>query len=199
MMLRAYALTADENGCFQEAAASYEAALLADPADLEATVNLAVLYWQATARGAAGALPQEFLKHAQKRLRELLGSASDRAASEGDRAASEGIPSGGIPSGGERFADCAELRFWKKYITAADAGELLQPSECRQLMQERPDYLEPAFVVFSDSAGKEAEPEAMRLLVDYSAQPTARGRYVTSIINAVMQKQRWHAGFAPTA
>jgi tetratricopeptide (TPR) repeat protein len=100
MMLRAYALTADENGRFQEAAASYEAALLADPADLEATVNLAVLYWQATGRGrgASGALPQEFLKHAQKRLRELLGS---------------------------------------------------------------------------DSAGEEAEPEAMRLLVDYSAQPTA--------------------------
>jgi hypothetical protein len=66
-------------------------------------------------------------------------------------------------------------------------------------MQERPDYLEPAFVVFSDSAGEEAEPEAMRLLVDYSAQPTARGRYVTSIIIAVMRKARWHAGFAPTA
>jgi len=217
-MLRAYALTADENGRFQEAAASYEAALLADPADLEVTVNLAVLYWQATGRGrgAAGALPQEFLKHAQKRLRELLGSASDRAATErrpsGQRGnpqrgsareppagASEGIPSGETPSGGERFADCAELRFWKKYITATEAGKPLQPSECRQLMQERPDYLEPAFVVFSDSAGEEAEPEAMRLLVDYSAQPTARGRYVTSIINAVMQKQRWHAGFAPTA
>jgi hypothetical protein len=206
-------LTADENGRFQEAAASYEAALLADPADLEATVNLAVLYWQATGRGhgASGALPQEFVKHAQKRLRELLGSASDRAAtersareppagaSEGDRAASEGIPSGETPSGGERFADCAELRFWKKYITAADAGKPLQPSECRQLMQERPDYLEPAFVVFSDSAGEEAEPEAMRLLVAYSAQPTARGRYVTSVINAVMRKARWYADFAPTA
>jgi hypothetical protein len=213
MMLRAYALTADENGRFQEAAASYEATLLADPADLEATVNLAVLYWQAAgcSRAASGSLPQEFLKHAQKRLQELLGSASDRAAterpareppagvSEGDRAASEGIPSGETPSGGERFAGRAELRFWKKYITAADAGEPLQPSECRQLMQERPDYLEPAFVVFSDSSGQEAEPEAMRLLVDCSEQPTARGRYVISIINAVMRKQRWHAGLAPTA
>jgi hypothetical protein len=79
-MLRAYALTADENGRFREAAASYEAALLADPADLEATINLAVLYWQATfhSRGASGALPQEFLKHAQKRLPELLGSATER-------------------------------------------------------------------------------------------------------------------------
>jgi tetratricopeptide (TPR) repeat protein len=180
MMLRAYALTADENGRFQEAAASYEAALLSDPADLETTVNLAVLYWQATGRGRAAprslsSLPQEFLEQAQKRLQELLESAS------------------------ERFADRAELQFWKKYIAAADAGEPFEPGECRQLMQERPDYLEPAFVVFSDSAGEEAEPEAMRLLVDYSAQPTARGRYVTAIIDAVMRKQRWHAGFEPTA
>jgi hypothetical protein len=50
-MLRAYALTADENGRFQEAAASYEASLLSDPEDLEATVNLAVLYWRAAGCG----------------------------------------------------------------------------------------------------------------------------------------------------
>jgi hypothetical protein len=177
MMLRAYAMKADENGRFQEAAASYEAALLSDPTDLEATVNLAVLYWQVTGRGRAvpSSLPQAFLTHARERLQELLESASGR------------------------FADRAELRFWKKYINAADTGAPLEPGECRQLMQEHPDYLEPAFVVFSDSAGEEAEPEAMRLLVDYSERPTARGRYVTSIIDAVMRKQRWQAGLEPIA
>lgn len=168
MMLRAYALTADENGRFQEAAASYEASLLSDPMDLEATVNLAVLYWRAAGHGrsAPGPLPHEFLTQARERLHELLESAS------------------------ERFADRAEVRFWRKYIAAADAGEPLARAECRQLMREHPDYLEPAFVVFSDSAGEEAEFEAMRLLVDYCEQPTARGRYVTSIIGAVLQKQR---------
>jgi hypothetical protein len=177
MMLRAYALTADENGRFQEAAASYEASLLSDPTDLEATVNLAVLYWRAAGcgRSAPGSLPREFLAHARERLHELLESAS------------------------ERFADRAELRFWKKYIAAADAGEPLAPAECRQLMREHPDYLEPAFVVFSDSAGAEAEFEAMRLLVDYCEQPTARGRYVTSIIGAVLQKQRRRDACALTA
>ena len=55
MMMRAYALTADQNGRFEEAAAGYEASLLSDPADLEATVNLAVLYWQAA--GHAGCAP----------------------------------------------------------------------------------------------------------------------------------------------
>jgi hypothetical protein len=175
-MLRAYALTADENGRFEEAAANYEASLLSDPADLEATVNLAVLYWRAagSGRSAPGSLPREFPTHAKQRLHELLESAS------------------------QRFADRAEIRFWKKYIAAADAGEPLEPTECRQLMRECPDYLEPAFVVFSDSAGAEAEPEAMRLLVGYSEQPTARGRYVTSVINAVLQKQRRRGGFEPS-
>jgi hypothetical protein len=177
MKLRAYAVTADENGRFQEAAASYEAALLTDPADLEATVNLVVLYWRATGRGRAAPeqLPPQFLTQAHTRLRELLESAS------------------------ERFAGRAELRFWTQYIAASEAGEPLESSECRRLLQERPDYLEPAFVVFSDSAGEEAEPEAMRLLVDYAEQPTARGRYVTSIIDAVMRKQRWSHAFEPTA
>jgi hypothetical protein len=177
MKLRAYAVTADENGRFQEAAASYEAALLTDPADLEATVNLAVLYWRAAGRGRSvpERLPQKFLAYAGERLRELLESA------------------------GERFAGRAELRFWTKYIAASEAGQPLESSECRRLLQECPDYLEPAFVVFSDTAGEEAEPEAMRLLVDYSEQPTARGRYVTSIIDAVLRKQRWGHAFQPTA
>jgi len=168
-MTRAYALTADENGCFQEAAAGYEASLLSNPADLEATVNLAVLYWQACGHGdgAPRYVSAEFLLRAKRRLRELL------------------------EPGAHRFADTAEIRFWRRYIAWADCGVPFEPRECRQLMRERPDYLEPAFVVFSDSVGQEAEPEAMRLLADYSEQPTARGRYVTSVINAVLRKQRW--------
>jgi hypothetical protein len=177
MITRAYAVRADENGRIQEAAAGYEEALLSDPADLEATVNLTVLYWRATRRNTSGpaAVPAEFLLHASTRLQELLESA------------------------GRRFADSAEIRFWKKYIAAVDCGKPLGSTECRRLMRERPDYLEPAFVVFSDSEGEEAEPEAMRLLVDYSEQPTARGRYVTSVINAVLSKHRWRRVTGPAA
>jgi hypothetical protein len=143
-MTRAYALTADENGWFQQAAAGYETALLSDPADLEATVNLVVLYWQAAggASCASGRVSAEFREHAGRRLPELLAAAS------------------------QRFAGSAEVRFWQKYIAAAGSGAPLEPTECRQLLRERPDYLEPAFVVFAMSAGAEAEPEAMRLLAD---------------------------------
>jgi hypothetical protein len=174
-MTRAYALTADENGWFQQAAAGYEAALLSNPADLEATVNLVVLYWQAAGNGGRGWLPAEFRSHAGQRLPELLESAS------------------------QRFAGSAEVRFWKKYIAAASCGEPLECTECRQLMREHPDYLEPAFVVFAMSAGTEAEPEAMRLLAECSARPTTRARYVTSIISAALQRQRWRRSCAATA
>jgi hypothetical protein len=175
-MTRAYALTADENGWFQQAAAGYEAALRSNPADLEATVNLAVLYWQAAGNRACGRgrLSAEFSSHAGRRLPELLESAS------------------------RRFAGNAQVRFWKKYIAAAGCGEPLESAECRQLMRENPDYLEPAFVLFALSAGAEAEPEAMRLLADCSEQPTARARYVTSIINAALQRQRWRRPRAAT-
>jgi hypothetical protein len=69
----------------------------------------------------------------------------------------------------------------------------LERAACRQLLREHPDYLEPAFVVFSESNGAEAEPEAMRLLADYSEQSTARGRYVTSVISAALRKQRFRS------
>jgi hypothetical protein len=176
-MTRAYALTADENGWYQQAAAGYEAALLSNPADLEATVNLAVLYWQAARNGtcASGWLSAEFRSHAGRRLPKLLESAS------------------------QRFAGSAAVTFWKKYIAAAGSGEPLEASECRQLMREHPDYLEPAFVVFARSAGEQAEPEAMRLLADCSEQPTTRARYVTSIINAALQRQRWRVPRQPSS
>ncbi|MFL6603138.1 MAG: hypothetical protein ACJ8R9_17660 [Steroidobacteraceae bacterium] len=175
-MTCAYAVNADENGRLQQAAAGYEAALLADPADLQTTVNLAVLYWQAAGHGsgAPDCTPVEFRWHAGRRLPELLESAS------------------------RRFAGHAEIIFWKKYIAAAGAGAGLAACECRQLMQARPDYLEPAFVVFAETAGIEAEPEAMRLLADYSEQPTTRARYVTSIINAALSRHRWRSPCAAT-
>ena len=170
-MTRAYALAADETGQFQLAAAGYESTLSSQPADLEATLNLMVLYWQAAGLGPRlpGVVPEDFRKQAGSRLPALLEAA------------------------GHRFADSAEIRFWKKYLSAEDPGHSLEPSEYRRLLQEHPSYLEPAFVVFSQTAGAEAEPEAMRLLAQYAEQPTARGRYVTSMISTALRKQRWSA------
>jgi hypothetical protein len=60
--MKAYALSADQNGQFQQAAACYETVLLSDPQDLESTVNLLVLYWRVagSAAGVSGPRPLEF-------------------------------------------------------------------------------------------------------------------------------------------
>src|SRR5262249_4402755 len=109
----------------------------------------------------------EFSARARRRLQELLDSAE------------------------RRFAGRPEIRFWKQYITAADAGRALAPAECMAMMRERPEYLEPAFVVFSHSAGQEAERDAMRPPAGCAERPTARGRHVISVISAALRKQRW--------
>jgi hypothetical protein len=163
------ALAADEGGRFQEAAAAYEQWLRLNPADLQITLNLLVLYWQATDVDTTSGdrLPRDFRPHASRRVRELLEAAE------------------------RQFPSRAEVRFWTKYIAWADRGEPLDLLECRQLLRAQPGYLEPALALFSSSAGEEAEPEAMRLLAVHSEQPTARGRYVTSVINGVLQRRRW--------
>jgi hypothetical protein len=166
---RAFALTADENGRFQQAATAYETHLASSPGDLEAILNLAILYWQATEAGACvgGGPSTEFVSGARNRVSELLEDAS------------------------QRFAARAEVRFWRRYISSIRLGEPLGVAECRELLRERPDYLEPAFVVFSNSSGQEAEPEAMRLLARCADEPTARSRHVISVINGVLRWQRW--------
>jgi hypothetical protein len=172
--MRGYALTADRNGCFEQAAAAYEVSLQSDPHDLEAAVNLMVLYWQVVdaEAGMPVATSTQFRAHARSRLADLLEDAT------------------------QRFAGCAEMSFWKSYIGSSRNGEQLELSECRRLLQEHPQYFEPAFVVFSKSSGTEAEPEAMRLLADYSDHPTARGRYVVSIISGALRKQRFSRALA---
>lgn len=167
-MTLAEALAADRQGRIQDAAIAYESVLLSAPDDLAATMNLAVLYWQATDPGisAAERLPPEFIALAGKRSRELLEAAQRRFPSE------------------------PELLFWPRYIAWADLGEPFDLAECRELLRQHPEYLEPAFVLFSRSAGAEAEAEAMKLLERCSEDPTARCRYIVSVIKGVLKRRR---------
>lgn len=162
------ALAADREGRTEAAAAAYEGALASDPTDLAATLNLAVLYWQATDYGlsAVEQLQPEFVAHAGKRMRELLESAK------------------------QRFADHPEVLFWTKYVAWADLGEPFEAAECRELLRRHPDYLEPAMVLFSMSGGTEAEPEAMQLLEKCSKERTTRCRYIASVLNGVLKRRR---------
>jgi len=162
------ALAADRQGRIQDAAAAYEGVLLSTPNDLTATVNLVVLYWQATDFGVSATkrLPPAFVASAGRRFRELLEAAQ------------------------KRFPNQPELLFWARYIAWADLGDPFEPAECRELLCHHPEYLEPAFALFSRSDGTEAEAEAMKLLDRCSETPTARCRYVASVINGVLKRRR---------
>lgn len=162
------AVMADSEGRMQDAAQAYEDVLRSDPTDLDATINLAVLYWQATDYGmsASRQLPVEFVALAGRRLRELLGQAS------------------------QRFGGRPEVTFWTKYIAWSDFGEETPLDECRNLLRDHPQYLEPAMLLFAQSAGSEAQEEAMELLAKCSVQ-TTRCRYIASVINGVLKRQKF--------
>ena len=167
-MTLAEALSAERDGRIEDAAAAYEGVLLSTPDDLTTTINLIVLYWQATDFGisATQRLSPAFVVIAGRRLRELLEEPQACLSSQ------------------------AEFLFWRKYIAWADLGEPLDPADCREFLRQNPQYLEPAFVVFSRSAGVEAEAEAMKLLERCSKCPTARCRYIESVIDGVLKRRR---------
>jgi hypothetical protein len=162
------ALAADRAGKTVLAADLYEKTLNDSPTNVPAFANLLVLYWQATDFGIASHenLSRDFIEHAGNRLREMQDVAK------------------------RNMVDVPEARFWVKYIAWAEKGESFESAECRQLLQDFPNYLEPAMVLFSRSAGAEAEPEALRLVEKCSEAPTARCRYIQSVISGVLKRRR---------
>jgi hypothetical protein len=157
------ALDADRAGDLQLAASRYEASL-ANGANLDMSLNLAVLYWQATDPGMAAAqkyLPR-FYAMAGRRFRELLAEAQ------------------------RQFPDRTEPRFWSRYIAWADLGEPFSSNECMDLLREEPTCLVPAMHVFALSDGTEARPEALELLRQCHDDPTTRTRYMASVIEATI-------------
>jgi hypothetical protein len=160
------ALRLDREGRMEDATLAYEALLSHDPRNVTAIVNLIVLYWQATDFGVSATrdLSTSFVARAGERLQELLASAN------------------------ERFAEDPQVWFWRKYIAWADLGVPLDVQDCRNMLRLRPEYLEPALVLFSSSGGTEAEAEAAQLLNQCSQVGTARCRYVTSVIQGVLTR-----------
>lgn len=160
------ALAADRKGELQLAAALYEDVLAGGEASLEALLNLAILYWQATDTGtvAAKKLSPDFLATAGRRLPELLAEAE------------------------RRFPTSVEPRFWRRYIAWADLGEPFGSDECRELLREDPAALVPALYLFAASQGKEAQTEALDLLRRCQEDGTTRAHYVASVIQGVLKR-----------
>ena len=165
------ALEADRTRNIEAAAVEYEAALIDDFSNLPMTVNLLVLYWQATDYGfsLANRLPKEFMAKSGTRLAQLIEGAK------------------------QRFPGRPEAFFWTKYIAWADLGDAFEAGECRALLEEYPDYLEPAMLLFSLTRGVEAVGAAKELLNRCHEDGTTRSRYVASVIEGGLHRKTFES------
>lgn len=160
-------LAADRRGDAAAAIDGYESIVERGAASLETLMNLAVLYWQVTDPGFAAAhgTGPGAMDAAFRKSREVIAYAE------------------------RQFPACSEPRFWRHYFAWADLGEPLDPDMCRTLLREDPTTTVPAFHLFALSQGKECEQEALELLRRFNADPTAKGRYVSSVIDGVLKRR----------
>lgn len=170
------AVAADRRGEIVVAIHGYEALLGRGIAPLELLMNLAVLHWQVTDPGlaAAHAFGPDALKTAFRRSREVIAEAE------------------------RRFPESAEPRFWRHYFAWADFREAFDPETCRTLLREDTSTIVPYFHLFALSHGAECEPEAVELLRRFKADPTGRGRYISSVIEGVLRRKRCSRPIDPT-
>jgi hypothetical protein len=159
-MTHAEAIDADRCGKVVEAANLYEGLLENATEDL--LLNLAVLYWQTTDYGfwTALQLPKEFVARAGVRFPEVLSEAQRRNPAS------------------------PAVQFWQKYIAWIDVGTDFDPNDCRKILQEHPEYREPALYLFSISQGKDYANEARALLAQARESGTTRARYVASVLES---------------
>jgi hypothetical protein len=158
---------AEAEGRYEDAAHAYEGFLTEDPLNLEAFLNLLVLYWQVTDYGfnSGHKLDLAFVHRSGQRLPEMLAF------------------------GLKEFGLRPEFTFWSNYIRWVDLGEEPDPEACRRSLREHPHYLEPAMYVFLVTEGEEAEAEALLLMEILRAKKTVRASYVLSVVESALAQR----------
>lgn len=154
------AIEADKGGFYEEAARLYEENIVSEHPNLEAILNLVILYWDSTDVGTITYhnLSGEFIAKAAQRIFEVLEL-------------------------GERlFPENTEIKFWKRYISQIDLGDELPSELCRKWLIKDPTSLIPAMSLIVRSQGKETANEAKMLYAIHKNSSTARSRYILSII-----------------
>jgi hypothetical protein len=167
-MSLAEAREAERQGRIEEAASLYEVALRTGPRALDALVNLAVLYWQATEYGywVGMKLSRDFVRYAGLRFPEVLSEAA------------------------REYPGSTEVEFWQYYIPWADLGEPFPTETCARLLVRDPTVLTPAMHLFGQSQGERYEQEALALLQQCQAEGTVRAQYIASVIKGVLTRKR---------
>ena len=162
------ALETDRRRDFVAAADAYEDLIVGG--DLEAMLNLLVLYWEATDYGILSyyRLSDAFVGRAGRRWRDLLKDTQQRHPSD------------------------MSVEFWCRCIESLEFdGAFLSPAECRLMLARQPENLEPAMIIFSESDCTEGIEETRRLLSWCEAQGTVRAGYISAVLEGEMKRARF--------
>ena len=160
-----YPLQLDLSGDFQGAADAYEEFLEVDRGFVEPYVNLAVLYWVCLDPGMSGVSQFEsgFLERAGKRYVELIECA------------------------GKRFSEDGEPEFWELYTSHITLGEPGFVEECKSIVS-RCASIVPYFYLLSATSDVRYIKPARRLLEKCERLPSAKNRYILSVLRATFQR-----------
>lgn len=160
------ALKADREKRIEDAANIYELALQVSPTDLQAMINLIVLYWESSEMGfyAAHHLPDEFVLRAGGRYRELLDQAR------------------------WQFPGEPAVEFWRRYIASIEQGVEFSANDARAMRDDNPDYLEPELILYQGEEDGDRARSAKTLIERCRSEGTVRAHYVKAVLEGIESK-----------
>lgn len=158
-----------------EAAEAYEQIIAQPNADIESFINLAVLYFVCTDGGYAAyhRLSNEFVNKAWERANEVLDKAE------------------------AKFGKYAEIDFWCYFFRFIVLGEGPFIHECRALATKSTSIV-PYFHLFALSGGEQYREKADQLLELVKGGKTAKNRYIKSVLESKLKKNREKKGIQLT-
>ena len=162
----AQAVADDINEQVERAIYGYEQALKVPDAQVEAYINLICLYWQCVDFGFAS----------YHKLSDSFDQVWDKCFAL-------------LSEAEQLFPRHGELLFWRHYIVWAELNEAFHYEECLALAQMPNASLVPYFRIYSPP-NPEYEAQARELLRICEAQPTAKNRYIISVLRKKLSSLR---------
>ncbi len=144
------------------AAWAYELAIGHEPVDVEAFLDVAVIYIAAAEYGyqSAHALPEPYIRGTWEGLTRVLGVARDR------------------------FGHCDEISFWARFLQRSVLDEDDQFDDDCRLWLRRRESLVPSFYVYTCLREPSAEADARLLFEQVRAGRTTRDRFILSYLRS---------------
>ncbi|MGB1286299.1 MAG: hypothetical protein ACPG7F_07200 [Aggregatilineales bacterium] len=162
MNLLAWAIELDIHEKYVEASKVYEDVLNEKNIPEEPYINLACLYWDVTDFGVNAhlSLPPDFISHAGNSMYSVLNEAE------------------------VRFGFVAEIAFWRLYFNFTTLGDAAYLKKTLELIEDPECSHVPYFHIYSQTKHEKYLPYVEKLIIQARAQPTAKNRYILSVLES---------------